>query len=995
LTRAAQPAIGGQVGAISATYAQVESLPSRLPAESPARAVAGRNRLLCVSRSPRLGLTGDTGRPDERGTVSGLEVPALAAGGGRLLGKLAAPAGKALARRATFRWLVLWRVRKRVDFSCRWRTYLKWLRSITAKELASPVEDIHGPLAKRLDEALSATSRDWASADDHLSRALRLVELTYPAIASALGDGDRTEVTESWAQQRNAHVRELLLQLVGSGAALSSEDLGTVLHRWSVARRAVRLQAFDVDEATLAPYFDRIEIPPVRAGEVTVLLGDFGSGKSETAENWHRGAIKDLIADDTAPFPVWLSARDLLGQTLEGTVEERLGPIWRQGRGASIAVDGLDETDPASAQGLLEAARVLARTYTNIRVLLTARPGILSPTATEAATAAPLTEVEALELVELAGGKPHDTWRWTTDMRGTMTRPFFALAAGSMLGRDKAPRGEADLIRGLVENALEKGTERSAITSGETRAVLENLAVALTRMRRDGLRFSDRQVARSSRLVADGADGSVSFSLPIFQHWFAAQAIITGSVPPAEVVADGPSFNRWRWAAAVAALSAPSVPAVDALLETWVAGNPGAAAWILNEAFSGHREWRTEDDEDLDPDTSGIRLLRALRVWTDALGPLADGLLPFPLVAGPVGLGVTVSGHRLNVAISASTPTADYVTEVPPGVHPFASLPGTAPDWLPWISGGAPEGDAWPWTMVRNGIAKATLQKLSHDPFLGAPDGIWAQERRYDLARRLLGRGSLFHGALPAEEVRTRASDTFDSVGRDRDAHISFSVSPTYSGAEFADLIAWIDASQADQVVSHLPDKDVENPSGGGWVWNFYSHQRLMEFEVEVYGRACEAYDEALDHSFARLAWSMPSSALAPFGVSLELQRNDGRHGALANRPSLTATRVPMPLLQQVASSGSEVIWSTSGRAALRTVESDRALDLERHTATVDFVRSWLAQQNREATGGLGWTSTGADDMSNVRPASSIAARWIWNDLKSIGLGTGTFPQLR
>ena len=157
---------------------------------------------------------------------------------------------------------------------------------------------------------------------------------------------------------------------------------------------------------------------------------------------------------------MWLSARELPGQTLEGAVERQLGPTWRHGRGASIAVDGLDETDPAAAQTLLEAARTLARTYTNVRVLLTARPGILSPTAIEVATTALLTADEALELVESAGGESHATWRWTADMRATVTRPFFALAAGVMLGRDEAPRGEADLIRGLVENALAKGTER-------------------------------------------------------------------------------------------------------------------------------------------------------------------------------------------------------------------------------------------------------------------------------------------------------------------------------------------------------------------------------------------------------------------------------------------------------------------------------------------------------------------------------------------------------
>ncbi|MHB1800057.1 MAG: NACHT domain-containing protein [Actinomycetes bacterium] len=776
--------------------------------------------------------------------MTGIESPAFAAGGGRLLGGLAAPAARALARKATFRRRVARRVRKRAGFSCPWRTYRKWLKTVAAEELAKPVEDVHGPLAEQLDGLLSAASEAWGASDGHLSRALRLVELTYPAIAAALGDADRAAASESWAQQRSVAVRDALLRLAEPGASLSSADLAAVLRRRSEARRAVRLQAFGLDEAALAPHFERLAAPDVPAGGVMVLIGDFGSGKSELAEAWHRAAIEDLAARDDAAFPVWLSAPDLSGGTLETAVERQAGQAWRHGRGAAVAADGVDEMDPATAQTVLDAARTLARSYANVQLLLTTRPGILSPAETENATASLLSEEEALELVEFAGGKSRDTWRWTADMRATVRRPFSALAAGVMLGRDTAPRGEADLVRVLVEDALEKGTERSAVTSAATRSALQGLAVALTRTGRDGLTFSDRQIARSSRLVADGPDGSVLFSLPIFQHWFAAQAIVTGAVAPEEAVADALSFNRWRWAAAVAALSAPDAEALDRLLGTWVAGNPGAAAWVIQQAFGGHREWRTGGDDDLDARTSGGRLLNALRTWADSLGPFATGLLPSPPVQGPVELGVRVSGHRVDVALARSHPAADCVSELPPGVHPF--LPED-PDWSAWISGGAPQGDAWPWTMVRNVIAEAMLKKLSNDPHLGAPDGIWAQERRFDLARRLLSRGSLFHGPLPAEDVRRRAAETFELVGWDRHAGISFGGSPTYSGAELEDLVAWIDATAPADVLSHLPEADVPRP-GGGWVWDVYSPQRLMEFEAEVYGRACEGYDEALAH---------------------------------------------------------------------------------------------------------------------------------------------------
>ena len=139
-------------------------------------------------------------------------------------------------------------------------------------------------------------------------------------------------------------------------------DLVMVLHQGSRARREVRLQAFEVDEAVLAPYLDQIKIPDIQSGRVKVLLGDFGSGKSEIAETWHRAEIENLIADERAPLPVWLNAQDLLGRTLEDAVEQQLGSTWRHGQGASITVDGLDETnDPAKAQALLDAARILSR----------------------------------------------------------------------------------------------------------------------------------------------------------------------------------------------------------------------------------------------------------------------------------------------------------------------------------------------------------------------------------------------------------------------------------------------------------------------------------------------------------------------------------------------------------------------------------------------------------------------------------------------------------
>lgn len=804
-----------------------------------------------------------------------------------------------------------------------------------------------------------------------------------------MGDSDRAALSESWAQQRSANVRAQLLELVGAGAALSASDLAAALRRRSEARRDVRLQVFDRDESDLETYFAEITLIDVREGSLVVLLGDFGSGKSEVAETWHRAAIRELETREGAPFPLWLSAREIGSQSIEQTIEGKVGPGWRQGRGASIAVDGLDEIDPAMAQVLLESSRVLVKTYPLIRVMLTSRSGILMPTEAERIDVPLLEEDNAMELVQLAAARSINAWQWTADMRSTIRRPFFALAAGVMLATDGTPTGEADLIRGLVEGALHKGTERSVVTSAVTFSALEKLAVSLTRDEGDGLTFAERQIVRSSRLTSDSSNRSVTFSLPILQQWFAAQAVLSGVVPADEVTQSAKGFSNWRWASAVAALSAPTDTALDDLIDTWLRGNPGVGAWILTQAFHGHRQWRSEQEGDLDAGSSGLRLLRAFRIWSDALGPMSVGTLPAAFHEGPVKLGVSVSGQRVNVAIGRVKPESDIVTEVPPGVHPFIQDPSSS--WQPWFNGTVPAGRAWPWLMAKKKVAGATLSKLSEDPNFGSADGVWAQERRYDLARRLLGKGTLFHEPLSAASVRAEADRVFQLVNHDTSTHIAFN-GTTFSGDELKALLDTVAEEDATFVESYLPTRDESNPVGS-WVWNLFTPRRLIEFEVEVYGRACLAFDEALEHALSRFDWSLPSTDLSPFGILMEVRFD--RENTFRDVPLMTVWRVPLDTLSECVPPGVEAIWSSCRRAVAFCALVDTPPQEERHEAIYEIVQTWINAHHVEPMGGFGYSQSGTDDMVKVRPASDVAANWIYSDLKSLGLGEGTFPTLR
>jgi hypothetical protein len=795
---------------------------------------------------------------------------------------------------------------------------------------------------------------------------------------------------------RSTLIGQLAVPAGSGGAAETAEgpsrSPAAVLTAQSSARRRVRLQVFGLEEDQLMGYFNEIIPPDVATGGaggagVAVLVGDFGSGKSEIAEAWHRRAITYLTDNAQAPAPVWLSARDITGP-LQDAVTRNAGASWLT-RGACVVVDGLDESDPARAQVLLDDARILAATYENLQILLTARPGAVSPNDTEQIPAPLLSEEAALGLVEAAGAGRRATWYWTGDMRTSLRRPFFALAAGVMLAKDDAPRGEADLIRALVENALSNGRERASVTATETHKALTALAVNLTAGDTDGLTFSQRQTVRTSRLGADGPSGTVRFSLPILQHWFAAQAILAGTVAPDTVLANRRNFLRWRWAAAVAALSATSTNTLDTLLGTWINANPGAAAWILREAFGQGRHWRQPGEDALEPLESRRRLLTALRTWSDALGDLSPRVLFGVRAHQPVKLGVSVNGTRLDVAISEDSVETDAVIDVPANVHPM--MQSGPREWLPLFSGGAPQGDAWPWLFIRDRIAGATLKMLERDTDLGADNGIWVREKRYTTARALLGRDGIFTSDLPADEIRNNIQQLFKlSGGPDAPTLFHLGGRRSATDVDLRDLLQHLDSTGAAVLRANVPPADVTNPATS-WVWSFYSKEQLAVLEADAYGRACEAYDEVLAGAFSCFGWSLPRSGLAPFGMILFLA--DPPEASAMPSPTLTAVRVPMPLLTRLAPQGPGTVWSENGRAVITPAPG--GVEYETLVSLMETTLEWVAAQGGEVFGGYSWTSTGARDMSKKRPASDIAARWLHSDLKNLGLSGGTFPQLQ
>ncbi|HEY4577580.1 MAG TPA: hypothetical protein VIG67_06970 [Yaniella sp.] len=738
------------------------------------------------------------------------------------------------------------------------------------------------------------------------------------------------------------------------------------------------MQAFDLDEHALGSFFQSIQVPDVPESSVKVLVGDFGSGKSECAEIWHRQEIRSY-SDDNGAFPIWLHASHLRARTIEEAMEMQCGSLWREGSGASIVVDGLDETDPALAYQILDETRILVRTYPHLRVLMTARSGLFpeKSIAAEVVRMPLLSPETALDLLQELGGARMSIRSWSPSLKASVRRPFFALSAGKALAEDMAVPNEMALIQRIVEESLAQGIERQSVTSDKIFTVLRKLSVALTTSDESTLSFSEQQIAHLSRLTTETLEGQIRFSLPIFEQWFAAQSLLEEGLAE-QILADSSIFMRWRWVMPLAVRCAPSPQAVDELLSTWSAQNPGVVSWILKTAFGSNHDWRKKGDQRLNPITTGERFLRVYRTWNKSFGKMSTRLA-LPAMEQPISLGIALSEHSVRFEFRSSESAHDHVYEIVSRAHHGHSVG----DPLIVIRGSLADGDAWPWIMLWRMMAKQVETLLLHSPYLGADDGVWIEEHRYDLADRLVDEPPLlmFGRRLPADKARLQAQEVLKELEDAQADSIIINRSRPYAQFEISEFIGWLDQQASGYITSGLPGY-AGHASLGAYLFKFESKKQFMEFEVLIFERACLAYEEAINHTFNSLGWSLSSSVLVPFGVVLEVEFEPER--AITNRPFIKVARVPMALLADFAPENADSLWSPSGRAVMiERHGSSEGLD---YSQIVQAIRSRLMSENREPIGSLSWSSSVAEEMDKRRPASHIAIGWLWEDFEELGL---------
>jgi len=248
-----------------------------------------------------------------------------------------------------------------------------------------------------------------------------------------------------------------------------------------------------------------------------VLVAEAGCGKSLACERFLQGAIAAQLQDATAPVPVFVAARKVIGDLQKGVLAGSEGLGNPEQNGAIIVIDGADEAaDGASL--LLAEARELAQTWPRTRIVLSTRPLTQFDGIPEARQLPRLGDPEARDVVGLGAGRSISMGEqagWSKPIQDAAQVPLFALLIGLHIARsgDASHVSRITLLADLAEHALSDA-------NSDVRGALHKLAVLTIARGGDRIPKSElgggdtlRQL-ETSRLVAV-SDGEIWFPLAL------------------------------------------------------------------------------------------------------------------------------------------------------------------------------------------------------------------------------------------------------------------------------------------------------------------------------------------------------------------------------------------------------------------------------------------------------------------------------------------------
>lgn len=669
-------------------------------------------------------------------------------------------------------------------------------------------------------------------------------------------------------------------------------------------------------------------------GDVLVLTAVTGSGKTMTAIRSHQVNVVDAVLSAAAPIPVLVHTRALTTADLRDVVMARTRDIADVSSvGIRLVLDGLDEVSRSEAQRVLAEAAVLVSAWPSSSAVAFGRPDV--PYNGVRTAQLQLPSPESLERIATSiTGMASPFWGFSPSLRHAVQLPLFAIAASVLISRRReVPQSRAAIIEALVGVCL-----KDADVTDE--GSLRRLAVELVRHGTvtEGT-VGTAQAARlaMSRIVIRAA-GQLRFAVPVYQDWFAAQALLVDGIAEEVVPTDAESFSRWRHVFALAMAVGP-VMVVDHLASLLTARVPAGLRLVLDESTSGPSSPAAIPDA---PTDAATRIDHCLSLTNRALA------LPLS-AAGREAVDPTKS----DVEVAGSWASIELRNR---DGHPLRH-------WGTIIDSREP---AWPWRLAASRVAKdlddvvdRRLLHLDHPVVLA--ELVWAVARFIADDRSLLHRpidpGQVLQALPPADEFPT--TEPVVLVGRRK---------LWMRGDEVQHVIAAAVSAQEGglQLVRPWPVPDNWG-STSGWTDDLYRPETAASFLRDVRIAALHIYECLVREWFSEMVGFLATFASLPVLNRCVYRPRKGSDWAA----TMWTKWFPLPV-----GSPSRVVFAVMEELPERRFDDARD----------EWAEGWrtAGRQPPPFTKAFSSSYGVVRGLFSDRPATHLAYRWLSHDLDTL-----------
>ena len=695
-------------------------------------------------------------------------------------------------------------------------------------------------------------------------------------------------------------------------------------------------------------------------GAVTVE-GALGSGKTLAAHRLFQLAADRAIEDSSKPFPILLNARDI-----DGSLQERIGREC-QGyaepfvQGVFVLVDGVDETGVGEGKEILRQASVYVDANPRATVVITTRPiSGLGAIGNRVAIPA-LGDDEMVALINMISGREltlNQTYGWPLSMREAVKSPLFAVMIGTML-RDNPELTFSSRSR-LIERLAEDALLDAQGNSEELEELLHKLgALTITSGTRVSLSEVESMRVRqklltSSRLVTESF-GTVDFTLPIFREWYAARALLEGTV----AIGDLQQIpDRWLIPLSMA-LNSGDKHFVQSLMKHLASNDPGMASLLIHEHERDHEHIRAESQEDLPiRETApqiGAEIVDALLAWQGGLGKLFSVVGPVDSIDKVKPLRIAVKGRYIETHWYHGTNDEPPVAEIP--IEEFR-------DPLSWSLFGmsVPSTLMMPWVFSKRYLTRSmSSAKEVARLALSSTDAV--RELSWEFALSLTGQSQFTQNQLNVQDILNFVSNrnlkNYDSVSL---------LGIRFSADEISTVEGYLRSLLAsNQTVIADPWPQSNRSFESGPMWKLYTEQQFLARTQAVYSAALRIYDEMVRFWFQDFAYRLALYDLMPVRLEghLEVPPQDSPP---RTSPILEYQPTLLPMGME-----SEAVFRL-GRPQKDVVDDDKFFAEENDAYA--RLRPGTARNAR-----LFRVSSLADGVLYPRAATRMACEWIIRDL--------------